>query len=357
MPTIRQRGDSWQAIVRIKRLGTIVHQESRSFPTEPLARSWAKEVALRIKRDGVPGRALQVQSLGNLIQSYQGRLSGIKPLNRSLDHELSFLSETFKSTPLYGLTSATFVTFAEKRRREGAGPATILHNLSTVRSVLSSSKAMFSLEVNTQAIAEAISTLKRIGLVAQSTKREQRVAEDVVRQLEAEFDRIAGNPSTKIPMATIVRLAVEFPRRRTELCTMLWENLDRRKRTVKLLDTKHPTLVRNEVVPIPPRAMAIIESLPVIDARILPYEPESVSAAFERACARLGIEDVRFHDLRHEGVSRLFEQGLQIPEVAMISGHTSWGTLKRYTHLTPEQVLGKFNADLKEAQKAGSQPA
>ena len=52
-----------------------------------------------------------------------------------------------------------------------------------------------------------------------------------------------------------------------------------------------------------------------------------------RAVALLGIENLHFHDLRHEGVSRLFEMGLSLPRVAAVSGHRSWTTLKRYTHL------------------------
>lgn len=349
MPTIRKRGDVWQAIVRIKRHGAIVHQESRTFPREALARSWGTQVEERIRRSGVPGRRMQVHTLGSLIQSYQERLAGIKPLRRSLEHELDFLCEEFRSEPLSGLTSASFVRFAERRSKEGAGPATILHNLSTVRSVLSSAKAMFDLDVDASAVTEALGTLKRLGLVAPSNRRSRRVNDATLDLLVKEFERIADYPSTKLPMATIVRLAVEFPRRRTELCTMLWEHLDRSRKTILLLNTKHPTMVRNELVPVPPRAMAIIEHLPIIDARILPYEPESVSAAFERACARIGLIDLRFHDLRHEGISRLFEQGLLIQEVAMISGHTSWSTLRRYTHLTPEQVLGKLDAGLQKA--------
>jgi Phage integrase family len=50
-------------------------------------------------------------------------------------------------------------------------------------------------------------------------------------------------------------------------------------------------------------------------------------------CQFLGIDDLHFHDLRHEGVSRLFEIGRNIPQVAAVSGHRSWSSLKRYTHL------------------------
>ena len=52
--------------------------------------------------------------------------------------------------------------------------------------------------------------------------------------------------------------------------------------------------------------------------------------------------DLRFHDLRHEGITRLFDAGLSIPEVAMISGHKSWGMLKRYTHMSPKSVADKL---------------
>ena len=52
-----------------------------------------------------------------------------------------------------------------------------------------------------------------------------------------------------------------------------------------------------------------------------------------RACQQLEIKDLHFHDLRHEGVSWLFEMGRTIPQVAIVSGHRSWSSLKRYSHL------------------------
>jgi integrase len=68
------------------------------------------------------------------------------------------------------------------------------------------------------------------------------------------------------------------------------------------------------------------------------YNPKSVGANFTRACRLRGLEDLRFHDLSHEATSRLFERGYDIPEVAQFTLHESWTTLKRYTHLRPEQV-------------------
>ena len=60
---------------------------------------------------------------------------------------------------------------------------------------------------------------------------------------------------------------------------------------------------------------------------------DAIGAGFTRACQFLGIMDLHFHDLRHDGVSRLFETGLSIPQVGSVSGYRAWSSLKRYTHL------------------------
>ena len=60
---------------------------------------------------------------------------------------------------------------------------------------------------------------------------------------------------------------------------------------------------------------------------------DSTSQAFRRACNRLHAVDLRFNDLRHEAVSRMFEQGFSVPKVAAISGHEDFRMLARYTHV------------------------
>ena len=51
---------------------------------------------------------------------------------------------------------------------------------------------------------------------------------------------------------------------------------------------------------------------------------------------------LRFHDLRHEAISRFFEMGLSISEVAVISGHKEARMLFRYTHLRAENIIVKL---------------
>ena len=69
------------------------------------------------------------------------------------------------------------------------------------------------------------------------------------------------------------------------------------------------------------------------DERIFPYNHKSAGANFTRACQYKEIEDLHFHDMRHEGTSRLFEAGLAIQQVALVTGHKDWKMLRRYTHL------------------------
>src|SRR5260370_17286799 len=89
-----------------------------------------------------------------------------------------------------------------------------------------------------------------------------------------------------------------------------------------------------------PDALDIIRAQPRTSDRIFPYSTDAICAAFTRACYAVGINTekmpaklrLHFHDLRHDGVSRLFELGCNIPHVAGVSGHRSWQSLKRYTH-------------------------
>lgn len=75
-----------------------------------------------------------------------------------------------------------------------------------------------------------------------------------------------------------------------------------------------------------------------LEGRIFPYNSRSVGTAFRRACRELKIEDLHFHDLRHEGTSRLFEAGFTIEQVALVTGQKDWKILCRYTHIRPEAL-------------------
>jgi integrase len=92
-------------------------------------------------------------------------------------------------------------------------------------------------------------------------------------------------------------------------------------------------LTNNVYCDLTPEAQRIIEAQPRVDERVFPYNAPSVSTIFLRACKFLEIEGLRFHDLRHEAASRLFEMGWTIPHVAAVTGHATWQSLQRYSHV------------------------
>lgn len=368
MPTIRKRGDAIQCIVRVKQNGVLIHQEAETWQlngqTEArirrIARDWGLAVEDRVKKNGVPATKLKSTTLAELIELQVKELERHGPVRRTKVAEMAQLMSYFPEK-LDALTSHTFSKFATKRRAEGAGPVTVLHNLSTLRGVLNSAKALHGLDIDGELVADAIKALKTVGAVAKSAQRSRRPTQTEWKDLMDYFDRMAYHPTAEIPMRKVCELAVALPRRLGELAGeggALWENLDDKRQWLRLVDTKHPTDIRTEIIPLPVAARGILDSLPVVDRQILPYKPESISAAFTRACKRLKIEDLHFHDLRHEGISRLFEQGLQIQEVATISGHLSWQMLRRYTHLGSNALLEKLNrVGLNQAQEAATEPS
>ena len=355
MGTFRKRGDSWTAHVRVKKDGQIIHQEFATFAGlngEALARDWASRLEQRIKQDGAPQRALAVTTLGTLLRLSLEKRDSIDALRPRVRSELECLTLRFADVKLADLTPKVFSDFAFTRKAEGAGPATVMHNLALIRSALNSAKVLFNLQVNGDAVSEAIKVLGKDRVVANSDQRTRRPTDHELTRLRVEFNRVEGNPMTELPMVKIMDLAIEFPRRIGELCKMRWEDL--KGNVILLRSTKSPKGPRDETVPVLPRAAAIIASLPVADERILPYKSASVTAAWMRVCRRLRIEDLHFHDLRREGISRMFAAGYTIPEVAKVSGHEDWKMLKIYTEIKPQDVLDKFNADRQVTPQAAA---
>jgi integrase len=145
----------------------------------------------------------------------------------------------------------------------------------------------------------------------------------------------------------IVRFAILTARRQEEITRLKWVDLRPETSTAWLDDVKHP----RQKIGNRREFRMLLDAWAIVDQRkaiadteepqsecVFPYNPQSIGAAFTRACALLGINDLHFHDLRHEATSRLFERGYDIPEVAQFTLHQSWATLKRYTHLRPGNV-------------------
>jgi len=141
-------------------------------------------------------------------------------------------------------------------------------------------------------------------------------------------------------IGVIFQLAVETAMRRGEIINLCWKHINLEKRTAFLPETKNGS---SRTVPLSLRAIQLFSGLERTDEKVFPINGDSVGKAFRRVTDRAGIEDLRFHDLRHEATSRLFEKGLQLMEVSAITGHKDLAMLKRYTHLDAEKLALKLS--------------
>lgn len=219
-------------------------------------------------------------------------------------------------------------------------PATMNVELGFLSELLKLAGPMKGVKLASDPVAEARPVLRLLRLVARSKRRDRRPTADELQRLQGHF-RAAAWRST-IPMVDIIDFAVLTARRESEITRLLWSNVDQKNRTALLRHAKHPRKKagNRKRFPLLVEAWDIVqrEPKPSEDGPIFPYNPNSVGTAFTRACTKLRIEDLCFHDLRHEATSRLFEQGYDIPEVAAVTLHESWNELKRYTQLRPESL-------------------
>ena len=134
-------------------------------------------------------------------------------------------------------------------------------------------------------------------------------------------------------MREIIAYAMFSARRQEEITTIRIEDFQGDRQLVR--DMKHPGQKKGNDTwcDVTPEAARIVEAVRPVSGPIFPYNNRSIGTSFTKACAFLGIDNLTFHDLRHEAASRLFEMGWNIPHVAAVTGHRSWVSLKRYTHL------------------------
>lgn len=162
--------------------------------------------------------------------------------------------------------------------------------------------------------------------------------------------RYAHNFSNKDLYAIIV-IALETAMRQGEILALRWEHINLKSRIAHLPDTKNGT---KRDVPLSNKAKDIFVKLGVkTSGRVFSYTSEGIKSTWRFMLIKLGIQNLHFHDLRHEAVSRLFEIGtLDMMEVAHISGHKSLSMLKRYTHLKSARLVSKLEGNRNKGRQA-----
>lgn len=343
----RKRRDGttgYTAQIRLKRDGKIVHAENETFDRRQLATEWMRRREAELDQRRARGEPLgQRVTLGELIAWYESDIGELTSWGRTKTADLARLrGYPIAERQVARLTTADYIEHVEMRHRAGAGPATAGNDLIWLRQVLRSGRASAPPDkrvyVDLQALDDATDELRRRKLIGKSRQRDRRLSADEERRLRAHF--ASRDRRARIPMIDIMDFALASARRLEEITRLAWADVDIGLGIATLRDVKHPRhkTGNDQQFRLFADAAAVIERQSRDGDLVFPFDPKSISAAFTRACQFLEIEGLHFHDLRHEATSRLFERGHSIQEVAQVTLHKSWATLKRYTHLRPEHV-------------------
>ncbi|MCY1296622.1 Phage integrase family protein [compost metagenome] len=333
-------GVGYTAQIRIKREGAVVYQESQTFDRKQTARAWLHRRETELAEPGAIERAKRKGvTIRKIIEQYLEEYERVRPLGKTKRATLKAISETWIGEIAdRDLNSQRLVEYAQWRMSEEGGKVqaqTIGNDLSHLGAVLSIARPAWGYEIDPFAMPDARKVLKKLGLVSKSKERDRRPTMAELDKLLEHFFEMQHRRPSSINMPKVLAFAIFSTRRQEEITRIRWADLDEQRQAVLVRDMKNPgQKIGNDIwCHLPDEAWAILQSMPRSCPEIFPYNAESISASFTRACQFLEIRDLHFHDLRHDGVSRLFEMDWDIPRVASVSGHRDWNSMRRYTHL------------------------
>jgi integrase len=327
----------------VRRQGNKVARENRTFRELKVAKAWIRQRESELDNpQAFKAATAPSRTLDDAIERY------IAEQGDAIGKSKAVCLSTIRRHAIVKMNcadigSTDIVAFA---RSIGAatglanpGPATVQNYLSNLQSVFSIAKIAWGYPLDPQAMKDAMFVLRKQRAIAKSNRRDRRPTLKELDRLLDHFTDLAIRSPGNAPMADITLFALFSARRMEEITRIRWDDFEpaTNKHSARVLvrDLKHPGAKKgnNVYCELPPEAEAVIKRQPRNGEHIFPHGVDGIGAAFTRACRILGIDDLHFHDLRHEGVSRLFEAGWNIPHVALVSGHRSWASLQRYAHL------------------------
>lgn len=351
MASIYRLGTKWRAQVRLK------DKPSRSevFTTKAEAVAWARGIEGALHNKNASDEFVLYSAIH---EKYFAGLARCGDTKRTVCEALNKYWGTFR---LAEITGHSVSEYASRRQRDGVAPSTILTDLVYMGVVLRHGGILADSEEALRArlrLGSAVTTLRNLKVVASSRRRERRPTEDELKKLEEFF---FYRKLSQVPMWDIVLFAICTALRLGEIVGpggIVWGNYDEEHRLLSVLNRKDPEEQngRDDIIPLlhGPVTVAgkLIDPVEIMlrqktardrqpTTRVFPFAEGTITQSFKKACKETKIPDLHFHDLRHEAISRLFEHGYSIPEVAKVSGHRSWKNLERYTQINPKLLHSK----------------
>lgn len=332
MASIRKRGDRWQAQVR--RLGFPLR--SKSFLTKRDAEVWVRQVELQVdRRELPPDRAILAKTkLADLVTRYRDEVT---PRKKGTEQEKSvldkFLRHAICQKPLSQLMGSDFAAYRDERLEE-VSSATLRRQLNPIHNMFKVAKDEWNYPLGDN-------PLDKVKFTVIDNRRERRLRTGEIERLTE-----AANETRNGLVLPVVLFALETALRRGEILNVGWHHIDLERRSLVIPESKNG---HSRVIPLTANAVRILERMDRDQEKPFPVTPNAFRLAWQRLTRRAKIDDLHFHDLRHEAISRFFEMGLTIPEVASISGHRVIRMLMRYGHADPANLLKKMDSGQPES--------
>lgn len=343
----------FRAEIRISRKGFANFKESKTFSSMRLAQKWLamREDEIEENPDILLGRSDVTNiTLANAIEKY------LDEVGNEYGRTKTYCLHLIQKFPIaqYIITKIKPADISEHVALRKGGytkldlkpiaTSTLQHELLHIRGVLSHASVMWDVNVDLAGFDKATAQLRKTRQISSSGKRDRLPTTAELKKLTEYFYRKWQKPVYSYPMHLIMWFAIFSCRRESEITEMLLADYDEDNEVWKVRDLKNPNGSKGNHkefnVLEPCRKM--IELLQVKSTRkrmlnrgydkdlLIPLSPKTIGGEFRNACKILGIDDLRFHDLRHEGCTRLAEQGSTIPQIQQVSLHDSWGSLERY---------------------------
>ena len=318
MATISKHYGKWQAQIRIKDYPN----QTKSFLLKKDAELWARQTEISLQKNNLGIRLRSYPPFIEIINRYVKEVSFLKRGYENEKHHLSnIFKEKFIYLPLNKITPLYFAQYRDKRLQE-VKSSTLLREFNILNHIFTVCMTEWDYEIN--------NPLKKIKKPKANDKRERRLT-------EYEYNFLVKRNYPQQSLRYIIEFAIETGMRRSEILKLKWENIE--NGIASLYNTKNGD---DRHVPLTRHSQRILNELTKVSDYVFPITADCLKSAWNRIKTKSGVKDLRFHDLRHESVSRFFEMGLSIPEVALISGHKDVRQLFQYTHLKPQNLREKY---------------
>ncbi|MEC7585747.1 MAG: site-specific integrase, partial [Pseudomonadota bacterium] len=310
MATIRKRNGRWQAQVR--KSGT--RAVSRTFTLRQDALFWAREQerVLELQTDVLEKKTLLKQTLAGLLHDYEVEVGQHL---KSHDVELHYFNQLrrtqFAQLTLDRLKPADIQRWVNERSAS--------HKASSTVRLLGVLSRAFNHAIKHHGFPLPFNPVERV--------IKPRIGQKTIRRIPSRLAKLLESPACKI--GWIACFAVETAMRRSEIAKLEWADVDLERRLVHVKNTKNG---HDRSVPLSSTALVALGQFKRSDKAVFGMSSNAIRLAWGRYRRSHGIDSVRYHDLRHEAISRLFERGLTTPEVALLSGHKTVSQLFRYAH-------------------------